>query len=39
MSAAQDALRHYVERSRERLLNLLQRLQWTEEGVLQVGMK
>ncbi|KAL7744600.1 hypothetical protein ACLKA6_017112 [Drosophila palustris] len=31
----QDALRLYVTSSKERLLQLLQRLQWTEQGVLQ----
>ncbi|XP_034485396.1 putative uncharacterized protein DDB_G0271606 isoform X2 [Drosophila innubila] len=35
MSDAQDALRLYVNSSKERLLQLLQRLQWTEQGVLQ----
>lgn len=34
-AAAQDALRLYVAQSRERLQQLLQRLQWTEQGVRQ----
>jgi len=38
MSAAQDALRLYVTSTKERLLKLLQRLQWTEQGVLQASL-
>ncbi|XP_034119682.1 peptidyl-prolyl cis-trans isomerase G isoform X2 [Drosophila albomicans] len=34
MSAEQDALRLFIIQSKERLQQLLNRLQWTEEGVL-----
>lgn len=37
MSTSQEALREYVAKSRAQLQQLLQRLNWTEEGVQKVG--